>query len=363
MPPNPALGVFYHAMGGFAAGSFYAPLKKIRGWAWESYWLMMGVAAWLVAPWAAAWLTTPDLGGVIRESLASERRAVLWSVFFGMLWGLGNLTFGLTVRYLGMALGYAMALGFCMVFGSLLPPIVEGEGAKLVSTGSGQTILAGILVCLAGIAMCGIAGIRREREQSSELTSGATAQVSVRKGSLVAMAAGILSACFVFGLLKGEPIAEISLTHGTRKIYKHNAVFIAVLAGGFLSNASSCLYLNLRNNSIGDYTRFNGRYPVNCLLAWVAGVTWYFQFFFYGMGESTLGKGYSSASWAIHMAFIVVFSNLWGIVFHEWRGTKPVTRSLVWLGILLLIASTFVIGYGKSLAPAETPAAATSDLR
>ncbi len=351
MTPNAPLGVLLHAIGGFAAGSFYAPLKKIRVWGWESYWLMMGIAAWLIAPWFAAWLTIPDLGTVLYTSLQTAPSAVAWAVVFGILWGLGNLTFGMSVRYLGMALGYTMALGFCMVFGSLVPPIYYGKWQELVGTPSGQTVLGGIGLCLAGIALCGLAGIRRERElQSDQQQETAGQQFNVRLGFAVAVAAGVLSACFNFGLEAGTSIADIAVQHGTNPIYSTNAVLIAVLLGGFTSNAICCLTLNRKNGSFGDYVRFDRTYVPNCLLAWLGGVLWYLQFFFYGMGARTLGDQYGSASWAIHMAFIVLFSNLWGIVFHEWRGTRNTTRLLVWLGILILIASTVVIGYGKGLA-------------
>ena len=350
---GPALGVFLHSVGGFAAGSFYAPLKKIRSWAWESYWLMMGIAAWLVAPWIAAWLTIPELGAVISESLESNRSAVLWAVAFGMLWGFGNLTFGMSVRYLGMALGYAMALGYCMVFGSLVPPIYYGKWGELVGTTSGQMILAGIGMCLAGIALCGVAGVRRERElELRQVDEAGGEQFNIRVGFAVAVLAGALSACFNFGLEAGAPMAEIAVERGAKPIYSTNAVLTAVLVGGFMTNAVTCLLLNFKNRTFGDYVRLDKSYVRNCLLSWLAGVSWFLQFFFYGMGARTLGDEYGSASWAIHMAFIVVFSNLWGIVFHEWRGTKAKTRLLVWIGILILIGSTVVIGYGKGLAGA-----------
>lgn len=356
MPPNPALGVFLHAVGGFAAGSFYAPLKKVRRWSWETMWLMMGIAAWLIAPRVAARLTTPQLGTVLAESLSTAPKAVLWAALFGGLWGIGNLTFGMAVRYLGMALGYAMALGFCMVFGALVPPIFAGTSDELIHSQSGQTILGGIFLCVVGIAVGGIAGAFRERELGSATDAETGEKFSFGKGLAVAVVAGLLSACFAFGLAAGKPMADISASNGTNPLYANNVVLIAVLMGGFLSNAASCLMLNSRNKSFGDYVDFDGRYLANCLFAWIAGITWFFQFFFYGMGQTKLGRQYEFSSWSIHMAFIVVFSTLWGIAFHEWRGTSGRTRFLVWLGILILIVSTVVIGYGNKLAaPVSAP--------
>ncbi|MFW6170302.1 MAG: L-rhamnose/proton symporter RhaT [Planctomycetota bacterium] len=196
MVTNPALGIILHAVGGFAAGSFYAPLKKVRRWSWESYWLVMGIAAWMLAPWAVALLTTPELLTVLAASPGSA-----WGlcIVFGLLWGLGNLMFGLSVRYLGMALGFAMALGFCMIFGTLVPPIVEGRIGSILVTKSGLVTLAGVALCLGGIALCGWAGMRKERELTDQQKRESVSEFALGKGLTVAATVGVLSACFAFG--------------------------------------------------------------------------------------------------------------------------------------------------------------------
>lgn len=356
MSSNPFLGVFLHAVGGLAAGSFYAPLKSVRAWAWESLWLIMGLAAWIVAPWVVALLTTPRLLDVLAGSPA---RAWCMAIMFGLLWGLGNLTFGLSVRFLGMALGYAVVLGFCMTFGTLLPPLYNGffgteeDYVKLVNlftTTAGQTVLAGVVVCLAGIGVCGLAGILKERELSDAEKKATVAEFALGKGFAVATMAGILSACFAFGLAAGKPIAEVSIDMGTAEVFSNNAVLVVILIGGFVSNATWCLVLNIRKRTYVDYFRGPlGQQLRNYFLSALGGVIWYGQFFFYGMGETKLGRDYNFSSWSIHMAFIIIFSNLWGLFFHEWRGTRPRTQLLVWLAIATLIGSTMVIGYGNYL--------------
>ncbi len=357
MTPNPLLGVLLLACGGFAAGSFYAPLKKVRGWAWESFWLVMGVAAWLAAPWLAAWLTTPRLGAVLAES---PRNALMWCIIFGLLWGVGGLTFGLSVRYLGMGLGFAAALGFCMAFGTLMPPVYDGlagqgEGwatlSALFTTAGGQIVLGGIAVCLAGIGLCGWASMNREAELTDEQKRGVANEFALGKGFAVAAIAGILSACFAFGLAAGRPIAEVARAMDTPPVFVNNAVLVVILIGGFTTNAVWCLALKVKNGSLVDYWRGPAaRQTANYLLSALGGVIWYGQFFFYGMGSTKLGEKYDFSSWSAYMAFIIVFSNLWGIVFHEWRGTSWRTKALVWAGILALIASTVMIGMGNYLA-------------
>jgi L-rhamnose-H+ transport protein len=359
MAPNPLLGILLHAIGGFAAGSFYAPIKKIKGWGWETAWLVMGLAAWLACPWIASSLTTPQLQEILQEASLTQRNAIGYAILFGFLWGFGNLTYGLAARYLGIALGGSVALGFCMLFGTLVPPMFDDSISQLWETRSGMVIFAGIALCAVGIMLCGEAGRRRDIETSTKPQEGDGEQFHFGKGMLVATVAGILSACFAFGLAAGKPIADIAVAKGTNPLYQNNVVLIFVLTGGFLSSALSCLTMNLKNKSFGDYVRFNGTYFRNLFLVWVAGVTWFCQFFFYGMGQTKLGEDYHFASWSIHMAFIVVFLNLWGLVFHEWRGTSQRTKSLIWIGILVLIASTVVIGVGNKFAasPGETATA------
>jgi L-rhamnose-H+ transport protein len=350
MPSNPFLGVVLHAIGGFAAGSFYAPLKQVRRWAWESFWLVMGLAAWLITPWVVALVTIPHLAEVLRTSPPT---AIGRALFFGALWGVGNLTFGLSVRYLGMALGYAVALGFCMTFGTLVPPIADGQLGSMLCSASGLTILGGVAACLAGIGVCGFAGTRKEAELTDEQKRQAVAEFALGKGFAVATISGILSACFAFGLKWGKPIGQVAIELGAPALYSNNAVLVVILIGGFVSNGAWCLFLNARNRSFGDYVRGPAAGQLrNYLLSALGGVIWYGQFFFYGMGTTKLGEEYDFSSWSIHMAFIIVFSNLWGLYFREWRGTSRRTKLLVWTGIVTLIASTVVIGYGNYLAGA-----------
>jgi L-rhamnose-H+ transport protein len=346
MEPNPILGVVLHSIGGFAAGSFYAPLKKVRLWAWETYWLVMGTAAWLITPWVVAGITTPQLFRVLR---GSPPKAIIWAYVFGMLWGGGGLTYGLTMRYLGMALGVAVALGFCAVFGTLVPPIFKGRFGELLTSSAGLTVLGGVVVSLVGIVVCGFAGRRREGELSEEEQKEAVAEFALGRGFAMAIVSGILSACFAYGLAAAEPIAELSVQMGTNSLYANNAGLVVILMGGLTTNAIWCLRLNRRNKTFSDY-RAGPR--LNYVLCALGGVIWYHQFFFYGMGMTKMGQKYGFSSWSLHMAFIIVFSNLWGLYFKEWRGTSRGTRAMVWIGLAVLILSTMIIGYGTRIGAA-----------
>jgi L-rhamnose-H+ transport protein len=394
MNPNPALGVFFHWLGGLASGSFYVPYKGVKLWAWETYWLAGGFFSWIIAPWILALFLTKDLFGVLGQAPAS---ALFWAFFFGLLWGVGGLTFGLTMRYLGLSLGMAVVLGLCAAFGTLMPPIFRGQFmTQVVGTNSGRVILFGIFVCLAGIAAAGFAGISKERAMSPEQQKAAIEEFDLRKGIGVALLSGVMSACFAYGLAAGDPIKTLTVQHGTSKLWQGLPVLIVVLVGGFLTNFIWCLIL-LRRNRTG-YQFFDARIrttspieePIletavdapsrevvehiggrtssqaavlaqvrstesqqapmlrNYLLCALAGTTWYFQFFFYTMGESQMGR-YSFSSWTLHMASIIIFSSLWGIGFKEWKGAGARAGYLLTLALFLLVASTVIVGYGNYL--------------
>ena len=371
MQPNPILGVLLHWLGGLAAASFYVPYRKVKGWSWETYWLVGGVVSWLIAPWLMASLLTRDLLAVLHQTPAS---VIGWTYFFGVLWGMGGLTFGLTMRYLGLSLGMAVALGYTAVFGTMVPPLFAGlpqaydsggMGACLAEVAhnwhgllaqhSGVVIVIGVGICVLGILFGGLAGISKERELGAAEQNAAIPEFSLKLGLAVATFCGVMSACMAFGLSAGERINELTMQHGTAAVWSGLPVLIIVLAGGFTTNFLWCAILNVRNRSYGEYTKMPKSAPAGSLMARnyifsaIAGFTWYLQFFFYTMGESQMGKKYGFSSWTLHMASIIIFSTLWGIALHEWRGVSVRTKTLVFLTLLVLVSSTAIVGYGNYL--------------
>jgi L-rhamnose-H+ transport protein len=377
---NPLLGVFLHWLGGLASASFYVPYRQVRGWSWETYWLAGGVVSWIVMPWAMAGLLTHDLLPVLRGAPPS---AIFWAYVFGVLWGLGGLTFGLTMRYLGLSLGMAVALGYTAVFGTLVPPIFHGQFAHLLVERSGVVILLGVGICVLGILFAGAAGISKESELSHEQKLASIREFNLKLGLGVATFCGIMSSCFAFGLDAGNPIKALTLVHGTSTMWQGLPVLVIVLAGGFTTNFVWCAILNFRNRSYGEYLRIpagagaqgSSEHPAlenpvdaastemalemhvdagkpslgwNYLFSAVAGATWYMQFFFYTMGETQMGQ-YKFSSWTLHMSSIIIFSTLWGIALKEWRGVSARTRTLVFLTLLTLVGSTMIVGYGNYL--------------
>ena len=244
--PNPELGILLHAIGGLAAASFYIPFKRVKGWSWETYWLVGGIASWILAPSIGALLTVPEPFAVLA---AAPVQSLVQCYGFGFLWGIGGLTFGLSMRYLGMSLGYALALGACAAFGTLIPPMFQGTLLPMFQSTSGLVVLAGVLVCLIGIAICGKAGINKERELSEEQKRLTIKEFSFRKGVIVAMFAGVMSACMAFAIAAGKPISELAIAHGAESIFSNNPAYIVIMLGGFTSNLIWCVYLNIKNGT------------------------------------------------------------------------------------------------------------------
>jgi L-rhamnose-H+ transport protein len=349
------MGVFLHFVGGFASGSFYIPYKKVKSWHWESYWLVGGLFSWLIAPMLAAWLIVPGFWNIIG---AVSKTTIFWTYLMGVLWGVGGLTFGLSMRYLGMSLGMAIALGYCAAFGTLIPPlfydlVANPERQTTISllwhSGSGKIILGGVLLCLIGIGICGKAGVMKEKDLGDTKTTGTILEFNLRKGILVATVSGILSSCFSFGLAFGKPIAFLTAKSGINPIFQNLPTLVVVLLGGLTTNLIWCVLLNLKNNSYGDYVNVKTPLKWNYIFCTIAGITWYLQFFFYGMGSSKMGK-YDFSSWTFHMAFIIIVSNVWGIYFKEWKGSRDHTMRVILLGILTVILSTVVVGLGNYMA-------------
>lgn len=395
---NPVLGVFFHWLGGLASGSFYVPYKGVKKWAWEVYWLVGGFFSWIIVPWTLSLLITHDTVGVIRQQ---HFGTLAWTYLFGAMWGFGGLTFGLTMRYLGMSLGMGVALGYCAAFGTLIPPIfksfmpgipVAQSIGQIAATTPGRVTLLGVLVCLIGIGIAALAGLTKEKQMPEAEKKKAIAEFNFTKGLLVATFSGIMSACFAFALTAGAPMNQASVAAGTTPVFAGLPRLIVVLLGGFTTNFVWCVLLNIKNRTGYQYFSANIRSTLpkreeetiietaidapseevavqtltnretqvtrapmlnNYFFSALAGTTWYLQFFFYSMGESKMGK-FGFASWTLHMASIIIFSTMWGWILHEWKGASRKAHSLIAAGIATLILSTIVIGYGTLLGTGQT---------
>ncbi|WP_426484776.1 L-rhamnose/proton symporter RhaT [Flavobacterium sp. 2] len=352
------LGIIFHSIGGFSSGSFYMPFKKVKNWAWESYWLIGGFFSWLIVPPVAAYLTIPNFTEIIANA-APQVKALAFTM--GLIWGVGGLTYGLGVRYLGMSLGNSITLGFCSAFGALIPPIyynfnaVEGKESisDMFANSGGQMVLAGVLICIIGIAILGKAGMLKEKDFATG-HEDKDKDFSLVKGLIIAIVSGILSSFFNFGIEAAKPMANVAneawkLANPNQGefLFQNNVSYIIILWGGLTTNFIWCLYLNFKNKTFSDYTNTKTPIAKNVLFSAIAGTMWFLQFFFYGMGESKLGNG--ASSWILHMSTIILTANFWGFYLKEWTGvSKKTMRTFAW-GIGVIMLSIVLVGIGNSL--------------
>ncbi|MCP9754659.1 L-rhamnose/proton symporter RhaT [Lacihabitans sp. CCS-44] len=346
------LGIIFHSIGGFSSGSFYMPFKKVKGWAWESYWIVGGLFSWLIVPPIAAYLTIPNFGEIIS---GMDSSVLNFTFLMGLLWGIGGLTYGLGVRYLGMSLGNSVVLGFCSAFGALVPAIyydfnpTDGKTTftDMLHSSGGQMVLTGVLVCIVGIAVLGRAGLLKEKSLTKEQKVASVKEFSLVKGLIIAIISGILSSFFNFGIEAGKPMADAAVASGNNPLFQNNVTYIIIMWGGLTTNFLWCMYLNFKNKTFGDYT--NAKTPIvsNVLFSGIAGTMWFLQFFFYGMGESKLGNG--ASSWILHMATIILTANLWGLWLKEWKGVSAKAFRTFVIGIAIMMLSIFLVGIGNSM--------------
>ncbi|ASB48031.1 L-rhamnose/proton symporter RhaT [Alkalitalea saponilacus] len=347
------LGILFHSIGGFASGSFYMPYNKVKKWSWETYWLLGGLFSWLIVPFLAAYLTVPGFFEILRHTSGQ----LLWIIYFlGLMWGIGGLTYGLGVRYLGMSLGNSVILGVTAAFGAMVPPIyydIMGTVDKvsfsdMLNSSGGLVVLFGVAVCLTGIALTGRAGLLKEKELSSEQKSASVKEFALVKGLIVAIISGVLSAFFNYGIEAGKPLTDYAIYElGHNPLFVNNVTFLVILWGGLTTNLIWCVYLSIKNNSYPEYVSKKTPLLRNYMFAALAGTTWFLQFFFYGMGESKIGSG--ASSWILHMSTIILTANMWGIYNKEWKGTSRKTILTISMGIGIILLSVIIVGIGNSM--------------
>ena len=336
------LGLLIIAIGAFCQSSCYVPINKIKDWSWESYWIVQGVFAWLLLPLLGAWLAVPEGHSMCELFNTGNSFNIVMTMLFGVLWGVGGLTFGLSMRYLGVALGQSIALGTCAGLGTVMGPVLLNiffpEQNALASLTS--SVIIGVVVTLLGIAVIGVAGSMKASSLSDEQKKEAVKDFNFPKGLAIALLAGFMSGCFNVGLAFG---ADINFGDLTPDMYKTLPATMLVTVGGFLTNAVYCFYQNSKNGTWGDY-RKTSVWGNNALFCLLAGALWYSQFFGLSLGKGFLTESatLTTLSFCILMALNVVFSNIWGIILKEWKGCSPKTIAVLIVGIVILIISSFL---------------------
>ncbi|GAB3417014.1 L-rhamnose/proton symporter RhaT [Niabella aquatica] len=333
-------GIFFHGVGASSAALCYTPEKKVKGWSWQTYWLAQAFVCWFLLPLVIAWITIPSLGRVLSEAPASAMRN---SFLLGMAYGVGGTAFGMAIKHIGFSLTYAISVGISCVLGTLVPPLMNGTLSDVVNGTGGQWILTGVVLGAAGIAFCGVAGRLKEKDAAQ-----GQAAFSFRKGLPLCLLAGVLSALYGFAINAGKPVSDIAADYGAGN-FQVNVVYLFSNSGAFVTTLLYTLWLHVKNKTFSEYKSIHqGTLSINYLMAFLTGMLWYGQFFFYGLGHVRLGK-FEFSSWAIHMILLVFFSSLVGLVLKEWKFTRPVTRRVLAFALAVLLLAVLVLTYGNYL--------------
>lgn len=340
-------GVLYHAVGASSASLCYTPQKKVRGWSWQTYWLAQAFVCWFLLPLLVAWLTIPRLGSVLQDAPVG---AMLRSFVLGIAYGVGGTAFGIAIRYVGFSLTYAIAVGISCVIGTLLPPIVKGDMMAIFSGQGAMHIASGLAMGAMGILLCGLAGHSKEKDLVRERNNSSV--FSLSRGLPLCLLAGVLSGLYGFSLDQGQPLANVAARYGAG-VYQGNVIYIFSNTGAFLSTLLYCVHLHRKEKTFSEYAAVGGHtLRMNYLMAFLTGVLWYGQFFFYGLGHVRMGS-FGFSSWAIHMILLVLLSTLTGLMLKEWKGGSRKTLQLLFLAIVVLVGAVLLLTEGNRLGSAH----------
>ncbi len=339
-------GIFLIAIGAFSSGSFAVPFGKIKSWNWETYWLIFSFGGYIIFPWIACSIFAPGMFSVFKQT----GTGTLLTVFLlGAVYGIGNLSFGLALRYLGLSLGYALSLGLMLAIGTLIPPLLDGRLQLMIQSSGGTLLIAGVVVAMVGIIFSAWAGILKDKSLSAEKKKETIGEFNFTKGILSALLVGFTGSAMALGFEKGMLIANVAEQAGVNPLFAMMPVYVIFLVGTFITTLIWCIFLGAKNKSLQNYVRPQNKriLYLNYAFGLLAGLLWFSQFIFYSMGKSKMGP-FTFTSWGILMALTIAFATVWGLIRKEWKGASAKVYVLMALSLLILIAASFLIGISGS---------------
>ncbi|HHZ9387946.1 TPA: L-rhamnose/proton symporter RhaT [Citrobacter freundii] len=337
------MGIIWHLIGAASAACFYAPFKKVQHWSWETMWSIGGFVSWLILPWLVSAILLPDFWTYYSSFSASTLLPVF---LFGAMWGIGNINYGLTMRYLGMSMGIGIAIGITLIVGTLMTPIIAGKFDVLIGTPGGRMTLLGVLVALIGVAIVTLAGQLKERKMGIKAE-----EFNLKKGLILAVMCGFFSAGMSFAMDAAKPMHEAAAALGIDPLYVALPSYVVIMGGGAVINLGYCFIRLAKMKNLSVKADFSLAKPLiisNILFSALAGLMWYLQFFFYAWGHAKIPAQYDYMSWMLHMSFYVLCGGIVGLIMKEWSnaGRRPV--SVLSLGCVVIIVAANIVGLGMA---------------
>ncbi len=334
----------WHMVGALSAAAFYAPIGRVKRWSWETTWAVAGIFSWVLLPIGVSLYFLPDFRGFY----AGLDSSTVWKAFlFGGMWGIGNVNYGLTMRYLGMSLGIGIAIGTTLVVGTLVPPFMRGQYLFLFQSQSGLITLAGIVVALIGVAIVTYAGHQKEEQLGLSAE-----QFDLKKGLLLAIMCGIFSSGMSFAIDASKPIETAALQLGIPPLYAALPSYVIIMGGGAIINFAYCfgrLAFNSHLSFKADCAQPSNVLVRNGLMAATGGTMWYLQFFFYAWGAANVPKHVDYVNWMLHMSGYVLFGGLVGLALKEWEKVTRRPVAILWVGMIIIILAANLVGLGMAL--------------
>jgi L-rhamnose-H+ transport protein len=340
---NIVAGIGWHVIGAGMAASFYAPIEKVRKWSWETTWAVAGLFSWILLPVGVSLVLLPDFQGFYGAQPGS---LLLKIALFGAMWGVGNVSYGLTMRHLGMSLGIGVAIGVTLIVGTLVPPVMHGQAGMLFTTRGGLFTVAGVLVALIGVAIVSWAGHKKELQLKGHLE-----EFNVGLGLLLAVMCGIFSSGMSFAIDAAQPMQGAAKAAGVNPLYAALPSYVFIMGGGAVVNLAYCFIrlaavkrLSLRE----DLSQPGSTLRTNALLAATGGIMWYLQFFFYAWGAANIPASMAYVNWMLHMSIYVLCGGIVGLALGEWVGIRSGLIRMLWVGIIVIIAAANLVGVGMA---------------
>ena len=333
------LGMAIIFISGILNGSFALPLKYAKHWKWENTWFVFSVVGILFLPWFMAFRFVPHLAEVYQSV---PPRVIIWAVLFGLLWGISQVTFGLSLVAVGMAVAVSVVSGLVCASGALVPLLVMNPSALLHTRGI--FLLCSLPILLAGLGIYAVAGRLREKEQTLRNADAAVPVKNFKVGLALCIFTGTISSAFNLGFAFSGDILRKSMEAGALPATAGYSVWCLVLGAGFFPNILYCLYLLFRNHTFTTF--FQNGWLKETLLPVAMAVIWLSGLFLYGWGATLVGVYGTSIGFTLFMAMSVVSATVLGILTGEWDSTSLRSRRLLAAGVAVILVSVAVLNLG-----------------
>jgi len=324
-------GLALAIVGGLGQGLYGVPLKYTKGWNWENTWSLHCIWALIVVPWVMSILTVNDPMSIY---LKASTETLLMVFLFGVLWGFGNITFGLALDRVGLALTYGIIIGMTTAIGALIPLFMTGAG---VTSATLVTIIA-VLICIIGVVIVSYSGGLKERTKTKMGKSW-------KRGLAICIFSGVMSPMLNVGFVWGDELSRLAQNAGTSSVWSTLPAWSLALLGGFIVNMCYCVYLLHKNASAKLYLKGG----INWFYSLIMGLLWFGGMMLYGIGATVMGHLGTSIGWAMMMGIMMISANIAGYLTGEWReaGGKPLR--IMCTGIFTIIGSICLLGYAAML--------------